>query len=406
MENQSDKSWFFGWDSNIDAIALDHNGDLVFCDETLNVGKLDARGHLIWHTHLLIANFEGSSPEILFDNNNDILITNNISIITKLTSDGSFLWARHWESVECCDDPGLLDASIATDKQCNIYMTGRFQREVDINPGPEVLMFYSNDEPSINQLCKLSPDGEFLWAKDWQSGGRSSFDGIHINDQNQIIIVGDFLEPFDIDPDKSEHIISSGTDEMSNLFLKLDENGSLISYIYFDRLRYDFYRKVDWDNQSNSYYYGTGSAPNRPKGSTLSDQCITKVSPEGSILWKIEYETTQEYMIQRRFLSEDGYLYFLFDKRIDSQTKQKSSKPGKTNTSEYKLFEYNPDGSAGCAKSWISDGIYIKEIVADTEGFIYFSGSCGSNPEINIGSIHRLENPSRFFILKTPLDSL
>jgi hypothetical protein len=81
-----------------------------------------------------------------------------------------------------------------------IYSTGGFNgNNIDFDPGPGVFNISSNGTSDIF-ISKLSPSGDFVWAK---SVGSTSIDearGIAVDNNNNVYVAGDYNATIDIDP--------------------------------------------------------------------------------------------------------------------------------------------------------------------------------------------------------------
>lgn len=118
--------------------------------------------------------------------------------------------------------------SIVTDQHNNIYTVGLFRGTVDFDPGPNVFNMTSVGEKDAF-ICKLNPDGDLVWAK--QYGDSASIDekgSIGIDSMGNLYTTNSFVGTVDFDPGPTDYtLISQGWDR--DIFIqKLDKDGNFI----------------------------------------------------------------------------------------------------------------------------------------------------------------------------------
>lgn len=207
--------------------------------------------------------------------------------IQKLDSNGNFLWA-HTIGGPGSDRP----SSLAVDLFDNIYLTGRFQDSIDIDPGPGTTNMISKGGSDVF-IQKIDPTGTILWTKYF--GGSQSDEPIDINlDQTgNLFISGQFRDSVDFDPGISTHVLSS-TGMNDAFLLKLDPNGNFnwvksfsgpndisggSSHIDFNNNIYLtglFNGTVDFDPQSSIDTLSSNG---------LQDIYILKLNSNGNLIW-------------------------------------------------------------------------------------------------------------------------
>ena len=137
-------------------------------------------------------------------------------IVLKLSKDGNFLWAEHFESPLWDYDP-----DIELDNLGNVYCAGGFQGTIDVNPGLGIAdTCYFNSGGSY--IVKLNSSGDFVWAKHFQ--GSCKIYSIDLDDYANVYTCGDFNLTVDFDPGENSTFILTGYD--SDVFIsKLDFAG-------------------------------------------------------------------------------------------------------------------------------------------------------------------------------------
>lgn len=146
--------------------------------------------------------------------------------ISKFNINGDFQWAKtFYGGKEIREDVGY---ALALDSSGNVYITGQFGGTVDFDPGPEIYNLTPYGTYNADAfLCKLTVDGEFVWANNWCGDGDETGRGLIVSEQNDIYVTGsfntDWKPDFDPGPNIDEQYPYSGTD----VFLsKFDINGN------------------------------------------------------------------------------------------------------------------------------------------------------------------------------------
>jgi hypothetical protein len=108
------------------------------------------------------------------------------AFVYKMTHDGSLLWAKR------IGGPQTDNAyDIALDADGNIVITGSFHTIIDFDPGPNVVEIGSYGQEDVF-VEKLSPVGNYIWAKRIGGGGRDEPQSLAIDESNDIYITGFF----------------------------------------------------------------------------------------------------------------------------------------------------------------------------------------------------------------------
>lgn len=105
--------------------------------------------------------------------------------IAKLDSSGAHQWSRRFGSDTV--DQALTD--VATDAVGNVYVTGAYLGTVDLGGGPV-------DGVGNGFLLKLSPSGDYLYARDF--GADSVTTGVSVDSAGNVLVVGHFSGTVDL----------------------------------------------------------------------------------------------------------------------------------------------------------------------------------------------------------------
>ena len=139
-----------------------------------------------------------------------------------------FQWAKSFTSD---NSNGYRDASngrtIGTDQQGNVYSAGIFQHTVDFDPGPGVYDLAGGQSDNGIYISKLSPAGEFIWAKQIPSLIEFGYVEMKVDKKGNIYLTASFSGPTDMDPGPGVHLLTS-TGFRDAFIIKLNSDGDLI----------------------------------------------------------------------------------------------------------------------------------------------------------------------------------
>jgi len=213
---------------------------------------------------------------------------NTDAFIQKLDSNGNFLWAKGFGSVNL--DNGW---SVTIDLNGNIYSTGRFEGTVDFDPGIGTSNLTSSGPNAFIQ--KLDSNGNFVWAINI---GGSDFDyglSIAIDTFNNIYTAGSFSGIVDFDPGTgTSNLISNGSNDA--FIQKLDVNGNFIWAIAIGGSADDRGNSITTDLYGNTYTTGhfsdtvnfdSGIGTNNLTSNGWRDAFIQKLDANGNFIWAI-----------------------------------------------------------------------------------------------------------------------
>ncbi len=210
--------------------------------EDAYMAKYDANGKLIWAKSIGDFRYQAGNAITLGPNGNIYLtgiffgttdfdpgtaVSNLISagnediFVCKFDNTGNFIWAKGFggPTNDFCN-------AIKLDAFGNIYFNGYFENTADFDPGTGTLNLVSAGSTDIF-VCKLSNNGNLLWAQ--KIGGPSSdaaFD-IDLDAQNNVYSTGFYWATADFDPGAGTYNLTSAS--LGNGFiLKLTANGDFI----------------------------------------------------------------------------------------------------------------------------------------------------------------------------------
>ncbi|HKC69648.1 MAG TPA: T9SS type A sorting domain-containing protein, partial [Bacteroidia bacterium] len=141
--------------------------------------------------------------------------------VAKYDSSGNYIWA-----FSITDSTSTTSgASVTTDSQGNILLTGSFGATADFNPGSAIHDLTVKGVSDIF-VAKYDENGNYLWVFDIGTpGGWSQATGLSINTDNKdnILVTGYFGGNADFAPGPSTNLLSAGTQSM--FIAKYNTNG-------------------------------------------------------------------------------------------------------------------------------------------------------------------------------------
>jgi len=210
--------------------------------EDAYMAKYDPTGKLVWAKSIGDFRYQAGNA-ITVDANDNIYVTgiffgttdfdpgpavfnlisagNEDIFVSKFDNNGNFTWAKRFggPTNDFCN-------AIKLDAGGNIYFNGYFENTADFDPGTGVFDLVSAGGTDIF-VCKLSNNGNLLWAK--RIGGPSSdaaYD-IDLDAQNNVYSTGFYWATADFDPGPGTYNLTSAA--LGNGYLlKLTTNGDFI----------------------------------------------------------------------------------------------------------------------------------------------------------------------------------
>jgi hypothetical protein len=171
------------------------------------------------------------------------------SYLLKLNSDGDFIWVKTYGLTHGC----YARHSII-DQVGNIYTCGYYNDTLDIDPGPEDSLIYSN---GLNDcfIQKLNNDGEFIWGISLGDTGYESSKCLSIDSEGNLYIIGAFQGTVDFDPGPSEYNVTA-LDPYETFILKLTSEGEFLWVGFFYCTDSGSIVSIDFDQFDNIYMTG------------------------------------------------------------------------------------------------------------------------------------------------------
>jgi hypothetical protein len=142
----------------------------------------------------------------------------NDAFLLKLNSSGNYQWVISYNGFSYSEGN-----YVTVDSSGNPIIIGAFNSPIDVDPGPGVTILNANGSELF--VCKYSPAGSLIWAKEIGTpSAPCSGHKIVCDLSDNIVIQGTYLGQVDVDPGAGTYTLNSGNS--ANLFIStLDTNG-------------------------------------------------------------------------------------------------------------------------------------------------------------------------------------
>ncbi len=288
----------FNWADDIGGVAGSAVSSAITAD---SVGNVYTTGYFSYTVDI--------NPGVMVDNR----VANGAEdiFITKVDANGNFLWAKN------IGGAGALSQghSISIDTAGNVYVTGFFGGTADFDPGTGVYNLISNGGREIF-ILKLTPNGDFVWAK---AIGSSNFDeglGIKLDNNGHVYITGYFDGTVDFNPNAG---ICNLTGSIDPFILKLDTVGNFIwAKSMTGLIGNDYGSSITIDDAENVYTTGgfNLTVDFDPGPSTYNlisngdfDIFVSKLDANGNFVWAKSIGGTQYDVGRTLCIDRTGHIY-------------------------------------------------------------------------------------------------
>ena len=214
--------------------------------------------------------------------------------VTKLDATGNLLWAKQLGGSGPYQDGTGLDI----DNNGNVYVSGRFNLTIDLDPGPGTFNL-TTATPFVNDMdafiCKLDAGGNFIWGKQFGSTLEEFISDLNLDGTGNLYSTGFFQQTIDFDPAAGVHNLTSAGG-WDCFILKLDTAGNFVwanriggtsndfSRISIDNFGYIyvsgfFHGNIDFDPGPSVYNMSTTTL--------YSKVFVTKWDAQANFIWAI-----------------------------------------------------------------------------------------------------------------------
>ena len=176
-------------------------------------------------------------------------------VIAKQDSAGNLLWAKQIKGrVWAPSSTNIYTSVFTNDKAGNLYVMGYFTDSFDFDPGPNDFWLGSATNDYIFFILKLSPNGDFVWAKSYHATGNIlSITGLVVRD-NSIYVSATINGTADIDPGPDTVNATPAFAPNASILEKLDTAGHFHWYKQVNGANY--LGRIIMDSSANIFAYG------------------------------------------------------------------------------------------------------------------------------------------------------
>ncbi|MCA0383664.1 MAG: gliding motility-associated C-terminal domain-containing protein [Bacteroidetes bacterium] len=322
--------------------------------------------------------------------------------ITKQNKNGELVWAKQ---IATYVEWGQIELKV--DRKGNVVVASQIRNELDIDPGPGVVTLKPTGY--MNALVvKFDTDGNLVWAKDFGGPGDTGAEAtcIAINQQNEIVVCGNFNNTVDFNPGQGVYNITSSGHSKS-FVVKLDEQGDFLLAVEFGNAT-EIYHGIsvtdaEFDKQNNLVLTGGffGTCDFDPGRSTYTLQSSTGSFRDGFIC-KFSNDLTG-LLWAKAFSQSGGYNQYLTPMGIAIDANNHVIAGGFFNGN----FDFNPGTEnfsfVSKGEDWFvlklddkGDFLWAKQlggsdldgcsdVAVDPDNQIYLSGSFGKSGDADPG---------------------
>lgn len=227
----------------------------------------------------------------------------NDMFILKLTSSGSFIWAKQIGGFTGYVEP----FSIAIDGNDNIHVTGYFQAISDFDPGPAS---YTLDASGLHEvfILKLDSSGAFIWAKQFEGFTFSVAYArdIFVQSNGDIYLTGEFSHNLDFDTGPGTYTLASVSGR-STFIVKLNSAGDLDWAREFTGTAESFGYSITLDALSNVYIVGSFVSSNSYVDFDPGPFTYTMTSASGRDVYISKLDSMGNFVWVKQFLGPLGH---------------------------------------------------------------------------------------------------
>jgi hypothetical protein len=265
------------WASNIDAASTNSGYDLV----------TDAAGNVY-----LSGQFSGTTD---FDPSAAVYNLTSVGIfdafVAKYDANGSFIWAKQMGGAE---DEGAISRGVDVDEAGNVYIFGDFKGTADFDPNAGVANLTALNNNLF--ICKLSTDGDYVWAKVFEGVNASFGLDIKVDGAGNVYTTGQFQGITDFDPGVAVYDLAAIN---GDVFLsKLDNNGNFVWAIKYTSNGSDSGNGLYIDDADDIYLTGSfkntidfdpGAGESNLTSSGESDVFVCKLDSDAGFIWATSF---------------------------------------------------------------------------------------------------------------------
>jgi len=202
--------------------------------------------------------------------------------ISKFNKDGDYRWSRTWNYFSCMGAVNIHPSG-------NIFITGGFDKAVDLNPGPgeDIANPVGGSEDLF--VIILNQNGSYIGSYTVGGFGNEHFVDTRVDSWGNMYFLGDFDGTIDLDPGPGIKEFTSEGDS-SNFLLKISTWGQYLWANYWHNEAYNSSKGMEfgpnydvyvggWYRDGNDLFPGWETVPYLSHGET--DAYLMKFPPDG-----------------------------------------------------------------------------------------------------------------------------
>ncbi|MGV3631547.1 MAG: T9SS type A sorting domain-containing protein [Bacteroidota bacterium] len=309
------------------------------------------------------------------------------AFLLKLDANGNFVWAKSFGAIEDQIQSGHNACDLTIDANDNIYMSGGFKFETDMDPGPNTLIKTPTGSYDAF-ISKFDPDGNLVWNQTFGSSGSDFNENLVVTADGSIVATGYFSGTIDVDASANSTTLTSNG--LTDVFvLKLDANGNLIWAKSFGNVNFSGVYGLTTDLSDNvlltGFFKGTldfdpGTEVNDLSAIGFGDTYILKLNSQGEFVWARSMGMEESNAYGHKIITDDtGNIYTIGDYTygLDADPGPGISNLDYHNSFNFYLIQLTSDGDFGAATSWGGEdlGIYEIQLALNPDNNILISGS-------------------------------
>jgi hypothetical protein len=259
----------FGWARNIGSTGLDFGSDLA----------LDLSGN-IYITGEFLGTVDFDPGPAVFS----LMAPNFNTFVLKLDGSGNFAWTKRFGSAS--SSAGATGQSIALDASNNVYTYGNFSGSIDFDPNAGVTNLTSVGTWNDLFVSKLDVNGNYVWAKLITGSFRENATSILIDNQNNVIMTGNFEGTVNFNPNGSNTF--TGAAFSYDVYInRLSSSGAYISTTVLGGKGTDIGNALAVDAANTIYLAGAyNDTVNFNPGSSAAGSTLISVAPGDAFVYK------------------------------------------------------------------------------------------------------------------------
>lgn len=283
---------------------------------------------------------------------------------------------------------GNYGSAIATDASGNIYIAGRFQGTLDMNPGAGIANLTSNGQTDIF-LLKLTSAGNYISAV---AMGGTSVDGataMVLDNAANIYITGVFYNAVDFDPGAATKTLTAkgGQDAF---VAKYNSSLQLVWAAQLGGTSTEQGNDIAVDNSGNVYTTGNfwstvdfdpGTGIFNLTSAGTGDAFVSKLDKDGNFVYAFQLGSSGNDNGFALALDADGNLLVggNFNGTTDFDPGSGTTNLTSAGSIDAFLAKYNPSGNLIAARSFGGTDVdQIIKIKLDSKGNVYIAGTFAS----------------------------